>query len=189
MTNPADPADPVGPGGPGGPGEQATAAPPDGSGIAVEQGDDGLRVTLPRLYGQGDVIVAVLAAAIAVWVGVWLDATASGPGASRLAWLAGAGVVVFFAALAISEALPIVARRVIDDAGDRIVLSLQVGARRVLPQTLPKSAIRSVERIWHEDEPGVVEIRVGDDVHRVGKRLDTPALEWLEAVLREMARR
>lgn len=172
-----------------GPGENEPVAPPDGSGITVEDGDDGLRVTLPRLYGQGDVIVAVLAAAVALWVGVWLDATASGPGASRLAWLAGAGVVVFFAALAVSEAVPILARRVIEDAGDRIVLSRQVGARRVLQKMLPKSRIRSVERIWREEEPGVVEIRVGDDVYRVGKRLDEPALEWLEVALRAMARR
>jgi hypothetical protein len=170
-----------------GPGENDIVAPPSGSGITVERGDDGLVVTLPRLYGQGDVIVAVLAAAVALWVGVWLDATASGPGASRLAWLFVAGVGAVFAALALSEAVPILARRVIEDAGDRIVLSRQVGARRVFRKALPKSRIRSVERIWRVDEPGVVEIRVGDDVYRVGKRLDSPALEWLEGVLREMA--
>jgi hypothetical protein len=34
-----------------------------------------------------------------------------------------------------------------------------------------------------------VEIRVGNVVHPVGKRLDAPALEWLEGVLRAMARR
>jgi hypothetical protein len=160
-----------------------------GRGITVEPADRGLRVTLPRLYGQGDVIVAVLAAVVAVWVGVWLDATASGPGASRLAWLAVAGVGAVFAALAISEAVPILARRVIEDTGDRVVLSWQVGARRVLRKTLPKSRIRSVEQIWREDEPGVVEIRVGDDVYRVGKRLDQPTLDWLAEVLQDMARR
>jgi hypothetical protein len=170
-------------------GEGEALAPPDGSGIIVERGDDGLRVTLPRLYGQGDVIVAVLAAAVALWVGAWLDATASGTGASRVAWLAVGGVGVFFAALALSEAVPILARRVIEDAGDRIVLSRQVGARRVLRKTLPKSRIRSVERVWREDEPGLVEIRVGDDVFPVGKRLDAPALEWLEGLLRGMATR
>jgi hypothetical protein len=171
------------------PGAGEALAPPDGSGITVERGGDGLCVTLPRLYGRGDVVVAVVAAAVALWVAVWLDATASGTGASRLAWLAVAGVGVFFAALALSEAVPILARRVIEDAGDRIVLSRQVGARRVLRKALPKSRIRSVERIWREDEPGVVEIRVGDDVYPVGKRLDAPALEWLEGVVRGMARR
>jgi hypothetical protein len=67
-------------------------------------------------------------------------------------------------------------------------LSRRVGARRVHRKTLPKSRIRSVERVWRVDEPGVIEIQVGDDVHRVGQRLDAPALEWLEAVLRAMAR-
>jgi hypothetical protein len=170
------------------PGEGETLMLPDGSGITVEQGDHGLCLTLPRLYGRGDVVVAVMAAAVAIWVGVWLDATAVGPGASRLAWLAGAVVVAFFAALAISEALPILARQVIEDAGDRIVLSRQVGARRVLRKSLPKSRILSVERIWRVEEPGVVEIRVGDDMHRVGRRLDALALEWLEGALRDMAR-
>jgi hypothetical protein len=171
------------------PGDSETIAPPYGSGITVERDDDRLSVTLPRLYGQGDVVVAVVAAAVALWVGVWLDATGSGPGASSVAWLAGAVVVAFFAALAISEAVPILARQVIEDLGDRIVLSRQVGARRVLRKTLPKSRIRAVDRTWREDEPGAVEIRVDDDVYRVGKRLDAPALEWLEGALRVMARR
>jgi hypothetical protein len=164
-----------------------TTEPPYGRGITVEQGDRGLRITLPRLYGRGDVIVAVLAAAVALWMGVWLDATGGGPGAGRLAWLVVAAVGLFFAALALSEAIPILARQVIEDAGDRVVLSRQVGARRVLRKTLPKAQIRSVERISREDEPGAIEIRVGDDVHRVGKRLDPAALDWLAEVVRAMA--
>jgi hypothetical protein len=169
-------------------GEKETGAPPHGNGIAVERDGRVLRLTLPRLYDRGDVIVAAIAAAVALWMGVWLDATASGPGASRLAWLALAGVGVFFAALALSQAVPILARQVIEDAGDRIVLSRQVGARRVLRKTLSKSRIQSVERLWREDEPGVVEIRVGVDVYRVGKGLDDAALEWLAGVLRGMTR-
>jgi hypothetical protein len=163
-------------------------APPSGSGITVERGRDGRhRITLPRLYGRGDVIVAVLAVAVALWVGVWLDATGGGPGAGRLAWIVVAGVGLVFAALAVSQAVPILARRVVEDAGDRIVLSWQVGARRVLPTSLPKTRLRSVERAWRQEEPAAVEIRVGDDVHLVGKYLDAPTLEWLEAVLRRMA--
>jgi hypothetical protein len=97
-------------------------------------------------------------------------------------------VGLFFGTLALSEAVPIVARRVVEDAGDRIELGWRVGARRVLRKSLRKSRIRAVERIWREDEPGVLEIRVGRDVHRVGKRMDPRALEWLEVVLRSAAR-
>jgi hypothetical protein len=167
--------------------EAGSGEPPYGSGIAVESGDRGLRVTLPRLYARGDVVVAVVAAVVALAVGAWLDATAGGTGAARLAWFAVAGVGVFFATLAISEAIPILAPRVIEDAGDRIVLSRQVGARRVLRRTLPKSRIQSIERTWREEEPGVVEIRVGGDAHRVGKGLDPAALDWLAGALRGMA--
>ena len=164
------------------------AAPPPGRGIAVEETDAGLRVTLPRLYGQSDVVTAVLAAAIAVWMGVWLDATARDPGASTLAWLAMAAVGVFFAALAVSEAVPILTRRVIEDRGDRIILSRRVGVRRVLRRELPKSEIAAVDWVWREDEPGVVEVRTREAVHRLGKRLDVAALEWLEGVIRGMVR-
>jgi hypothetical protein len=170
-------------------GETETLEPSYGRGIAVERGHRGIRLTLPRLYDRGDVIVAAISAAVALWMGVWLDATASGTGAGRLAWFALAGVGVFFAALALSQAVPILARQVIEDAGDRLVLSRQVGARRVLRKTLPKSRIQSVERLWREDEPGVIEIRVGVDVHRVGKGLDDATLEWLAETLRDMAGR
>lgn len=159
------------------------SAPPRGSGIVVEDGDCGPRLVLPRLHGQGDVIAAVLSAGVAVWVGVWLDATSPGPAGPTLPWLAMAAVGVFFGALAVSEALPILARRVIEDAGDRIVLSWQVGARRVLRKALPKARIRAVERVRREAEPGVVEVRVGTDVYRVGRHLDGLALAWLEDAL------
>jgi hypothetical protein len=128
-------------------GEIESLGPPSGSGITVERGPDGSRVTLPRLYDQADVIAAVLSAALAVWVCVWLDATSTGPGTRTLTWLAMAGVGVFFAALAVSEAVPILTRRVIEDAGDRIVLSRQLGARRVLRKRLRKSEIRTIGRV------------------------------------------
>ncbi|MDX1675390.1 MAG: hypothetical protein R3314_11395 [Longimicrobiales bacterium] len=163
-------------------------APPAGRGITVEETDTGLRVTLPRLFGQSDVVTAVLAAAIAVWMGVWLDATARDPGASTLAWLAMAAVGVFFAALAVSEAVPILTRRVIEDRGDRIVLARRIGVRRVLKRTLRKPEITAVDWVWREDEPGVVEIRTDDAVHPIGKRLDVAGLEWLEGVIRQMLR-
>lgn len=164
-------------------------APPRGSGILLEDGDRGPRLILPRLHGQSDVIAAVLSAGVAAWVGVWLDATSAGPGGPTLPWLAMGAVGVFFAALAMSEALPILARRVIEDAGDRIVLSWQVGARRVLRKGLPKARIRAVERVRREAEPGVVEVRAGNDVYRIGKHLDGLTLEWLEDALVEMVGR
>lgn len=158
-------------------------APPDGSEILVESGDRGPRLILPRLHSQSDVIAAVLSAGVAVWVGVWLDATSGGPGGPSLSWLAMAAVGVFFGALALSEALPILGRRVIDNEGDRIVLSWQVGARRVLRKSLAKARIRAVERVRRESEPDVVEVRLDNDVYRVGKHLDGLALEWLERAL------
>lgn len=175
-------------------GARRTPPPPPGSGIEVGEDDRGARITLPRLYSQADVIVVVLSAAIAVWLAVWVDAMATDSAVSTLGWAVMAGIGVLFGVLAVSQAVPILAPRVIQDRGDRIVLSRAVGVRLVLPRALPKSAIRSVERVWEEDEaetgaPGVVRIRTDRRTCRIGKGLDTHAAAWLEDAVRSMAER
>jgi len=176
------------------PGGMPTGSPPPGSGIAVGQDDEGLRITLPRLYSQGDVIVSVLSAAVAVWMAVWVDAMATGPAASTLGQLFMGGVGLLFGLLALSQAVPIVAPRVIRERGDRIVLSRAVGVRLILSRALPKSSVRSVERVWEEGEAGtgasgVVAIRTARQSHRLGRELDPEATAWLEIAVRAMAER
>lgn len=166
--------------------------PPPDSGIRVQRSDDGARITLPRLYSQGDVIIAVLSAAIAVWMGVWLRAVPTDPAASTFAWVIMAVIGLFFAGVAVSQGLPVVARRVIEDRGDRLVLGRAVGVRRIPLRSLPKPAIRSVERVWDHGEaeagaPGVVRVRTGDADYRLGEYLDVAAVSWLEDAVRTMA--
>lgn len=175
-------------------GVDRTRPPPPGSGIEVAEEADGTRITLPRLYSQGDVIVAVLAAAIAVWMAVWADALAADRAVSTFGWAVMNGIALFFGVLAVSQAVPVVAPRVIQDRGARIVLSRAVGARLLLSRVLPKSAVRSVERVWEEGEaereaPGAVRIRTDRHAYRLGKELDQEATLWLEDALWSMVER
>lgn len=163
---------------------------PPGRGIVVREDGEGLRITLPRLYSQGDMIVAVLSAAVAVWMVVWVDAMGAGATASMLGQVVMGGIGVLFGLLAVSQAVPIVAPQVIRDRGDRIVLSRAVGVRLVLSRAVPKKAIRSVERVWEEGATGaqgVVAIRTDRHTYRLGRELDAEATAWLEAAVRTMA--
>jgi hypothetical protein len=58
---------------------------------------------------------------------------------------------------------------------------------------VPKSAIRSVERVWEEGEAtgaqGEVAIRTDRHTYRLGRELDAEAIAWLEAAVRAMAER
>lgn len=168
--------------------------PPPDSGITVEAGDDGPRITLPRLYTRIDVVLTGVFAAVAVWMVVWVrEAARPDAAASSLALVVMGGIGGVFGVLALSQALAILAPRVIEDRGDRLVLSRKVGIRHVPQRTLPKSAIRSVERVWKEDAPGsgapgVLEIRTDDRVHRVCKHLEAGAMSWLEDAVRTLAR-
>ena len=162
--------------------------PPTNSGIELEAGDEGARITLPRLYSTGDILTAVLAAAIAVWIAVWLDSMAPGRGVSALGRTLMAAVGLFFAALAVSEAWPMLARRVLEDRGDAVALGRRLGVRTLFFRTIPKTVITSVDRL---PEPGTdavnapyVMVRTDDDVHRIGKHLGEPELAWLEEALR-----
>lgn len=171
-----------------------TVQPPTGSGIVVSEDADGTRITLPRLYSQSDVVLTVVSAAIAVGMAAWVDALAADPTASRLGSAFMAAIAFLFALLAVSQAIPIVAPRVIQDRGDRIVLSRAVGVRHVLPRTLPKTAIEFVDRVREEGEAetaaaGVVRIRTGRHTYRLGEDLDTEATAWLEDAVRTMAER
>lgn len=168
--------------------------PPPGRGISVDDGARGLRVTLPRLYTRADMIAAALLAAVAVWIGAWLETT-SGAGATGSTLGRGfmALVGLFFAALALAEAVPILTRRYVEDGGDRLVLGRSLGARRFPRHKLPKSGIRLVDRVRDAESPGAgpEEVRVwaGDDEHRLGKHLDDEAVEWLETAVRQLAGR
>lgn len=174
------------------PGAGRALDPPAGSGIVVEEDGDGVRITLPRLYSQGDVIVTVVSAAIAAWMAVWVDAMGADPTGSTFGLGLMTGVGLLFALLAASQALPIVAPRVIQERGDRIVLSRAVGVRLIVRRDLPKSAIRSVERVWEEGEaqvgaPGVVRIRTDRHTYRLGRELDSTATAWLAEAVRTLA--
>lgn len=99
---------------------------------------------------------------------------------------------LLFGVLAGSQAVPIVAPRVIQDRGDRIVLSRAVGVRLILRREVSKTAIRSVERIWEEGQagtrtPAVVRIRTERHTYRLGRELDMKATAWLEYAVRTMA--
>lgn len=165
---------------------------PAGSGIVVGEDRGGIRITLPRLFTQGDVIVAGLAAAVAVWMAAWADAMAADPTATTLGWGVMAGIALLFGLLAVSQVVPVVAPRVIQDRGDRIVLSRAVGVRLIFRRELPKSAIHSVDRVREEGdaeagEPGVVRIRTGRHDYRLGRGLEPWAAAWLEDAVRAMA--
>ncbi|MGK7312682.1 MAG: hypothetical protein ACN0LA_10645 [Candidatus Longimicrobiales bacterium M2_2A_002] len=162
--------------------------PPAESGIEVEERDDGVRITLPRLRSTGDILTAVLAGAVAVWIAVWLDAMAPGRGVSALGRALMAAVGLFFGVLAVSEAWPMLTRRVIDIRDDAIALGRRLGVRTLFTRTIPTAEITSVDRL---PEPGTtgpeameVKIRAGDRETGVGRHLEDGALDWLEAVLR-----
>lgn len=163
--------------------------PPAGSGIAVERTDDGVRVTLPRLYTRVDLVIVGVSAAIAVFMGVWIGQTDAGTGPALLAMVFAAGIGLLFGWLAVSEGLAIAAPRVIEDAGDAIVLGRKVGVRHVPGRWIRKSDVREVHWTWTEEEPGVVELRTDGRVHRLGEHLDVASLEWLEGVVRAMVGR
>ena len=163
-------------------------------GITVEASDAGPEITLPRCYSRVDLVIAVVSAAVAIWVAVWVRAASpEGTGGVVAVWAVGA-LGAFFAVVAASQAFAILAPRVIQDRGDRLVLSRKVGVRRVVPRSIPKAEIEAVERMWERGEDvseaaGAVWIRTGDDVHRIGKGLDGVAVSWLEDALRTMVRR
>ncbi len=167
--------------------------PPPSSGIKVVEEAEGARITLPRLYSQGDVIVTVAAVAIAAWMAVWADALAADRTLSTFGWAVMNGIGLLFGLLAVSQAVPIVAPRVIQDRGDRIVLSRAVGVRLLLSRGLLKSVIRSLDRVREEGGErgmtGAVRIRTDRHVYRLGEELDPAATEWLEAAVRAMVER
>ncbi|MFW6206221.1 MAG: hypothetical protein ACOC5I_03210, partial [Gemmatimonadota bacterium] len=144
-----------------GPDAGRTLEPPPDSGITVEAGDDGVRITLPRLYTRGDIIVTVAAGAVAAWMAVWVDAMAADPASSRFGAVVMAAIGLAFGAVAVSQGFRVLAPRVIEERGDGLVLSRAVGVRRLFPHAIRRAAIRSVERAWDEDEalrggPGAV---------------------------------
>ena len=163
--------------------------PPAGSGIAVEGTDDGVRVTLPRLYTRVDLVIVGVSAAIAAFMGVWIGQTDAGTGPGLLAMAFAGAIGLFFGWLAVSEGLAIAAPRVIEDAGDAIVLGRKVGVRHVPGRWIRKADIREIHWTWTEEEPGVVEIRTQGRVHRLGEHLDVASLEWLEGAVRAMVER
>lgn len=161
----------------------------------MESGDDGSEIILPRCYSRVDLVIAGVSAAIAVWVAVWVRETSSPEttGALLAMWAVGA-IGVFFAVVAISQAFTILAPRVIEDRGDRLVLSRKVGVRRVVRRSIAKDEIEAVERMWARGEdvseaPGEVWIRTDGDTHRIGNGLDGVAVSWLEDAVRVMAQR
>jgi threonine dehydrogenase-like Zn-dependent dehydrogenase len=167
--------------------------PSEECGITVEDGDR-TEIVLPRCYSRVDVVIAAVSAAIAVWVAVWVRAASpEGTGGVVAVWAVGA-LGALFAVVAVSQAFAILAPPVIQDRGDRIVLSRKVGVRRVLPRSIPKSEIEAVERMWERGEDvseaaGAVWVRTADATHRIGKGLDGTAVSWLEDALRVMVRR
>ena len=166
--------------------------PPGGSGIVVQRGDGGARITLPRLYTRVDLVLTGVFAAVAVWVGAWLQQTTAPAGTGALAARGFVALIgLFFAGLAVSQAYAILAPRVIEGEDDTLVLARLIGVRRVLPRRIPKSAVRSVDWVWSEGEgasgDGEVRVRTDDDVYRLGKGLDVAALEWLEGAVRRLA--
>ncbi len=179
---------------PAGGAELPVPPPSEECGITVEAGDDRAGIILPRCYSRVDLVLAGVSAAIAVWVAVWVRAAMpTTPGGLVALWAVGA-LGVLFAVVAISQAFVILAPRVIEDRGDRIVLSRKVGVRRVFPRSIPKAEIEVVERMWERGEDvseaaGAVWIRTEDATHRIGKGLDGVAVSWLEDALRAMVRR
>lgn len=176
-------------------GSGATPEPPAGSGIVVEETGRGTRITLPRLYTTGDIIITGLSAAITVWMVVWLDAVSGADSAaSALGRAVMVAIALFFGLLALSQGLPIATRRFIEGRGDRLLFGRSLGARRLVRREVPRSAIRMVDRV-RDAEPevgaGPEEVRVwtDDGEHRFGKQLDDDAVAWLEDAVRRLAGR
>lgn len=178
-----------------GPDRTELPPPPPECGITVEPTDRGTRIVLPRRYSRVDLVIAGVSAAIAVWVYVWIRETATpeATGGLLAMWAVGA-LGVLFAFVAVSQAFAILAPRVIEDRGDRLVLARKIGVRQVLPHSIPTARIRAVERMWErgedvEEAPGTVWVRTDDEVYKLGKGLKGVAVSWLEDAVRQMAGR
>lgn len=167
--------------------------PPEESGIVVEETSAGTRVTLPHLHTRSDVIVAVVAGAVAAWIGVWLRGMSIGDQVgSTLGMALMGGIGLAFGYIAASELYGIVTRPVIEGRGDELVLSRRLGARFLLPRSIPGSTIETVDRGFEDTGDGgpeTVRIWTDDGVQRVGAHLDPEALEWLEDAVRRLAGR
>lgn len=169
--------------------------PPPGSGITVEEGEEGPRIVLPRRYTRVDLVLTGVFAAVAVWMAVWVrEAATPDATASSLALAVMAGIGLIFGVLAASQAFAILAPRVIEGRGDRVVLGRKVGIRHIPQRRLHVSRIDAVERFWEDGDPaggapGVVRIRAGGHVHTLGKHLGADAVSWLEDAVRALAGR
>jgi hypothetical protein len=175
-------------------GDEPLPHPPAGSGVEVEETAAGRRITLPRLYTRADLIVTAVAAALAVWMAVWVrDLAADYPRQSTLGLSLMAAVGLVFAGVALSQGLRIVARRVIQGSDDGLVLARQLGARTVGRRAVASADIAAVARVRDESDvrarvAGSVWVRTGDGNEFLGRGLDPETLAWLEDAVRRMAR-
>lgn len=167
--------------------------PPAGSGVELEDTAPGRRIVLPRLYTRADLMVTLVTAALAAWMGVWVrDLANDYPRQSTLGLSLMAAVGVFFAGVAISQGLRILARRVIEEDDDGLVLARRLGARTVGRRPIPRADIAAVVRVRDEADAragvaGSVWLRAGERNEFLGRGLDPASLAWLEEAIRRMA--
>lgn len=169
--------------------------PPAGRGVELEETASGrARIILPRLYTRPDLIVTLLTAALAVWMGAWVRELAAGyPRQSTLGLSFMAAVGLAFAGVAVSQGLRIVGRRVIEEDDDGLLLARRLGARTVGRRAIGRADITAVARVRDEADAtagvaGSVWLRAGERDEFLGRGLDPEALAWLEEAVRRLAR-
>ncbi|MEJ2504495.1 MAG: hypothetical protein P8177_14495, partial [Gemmatimonadota bacterium] len=143
---------------------------------------------------RADVAITVVLAALAAWMGVWVrELAADDPRRWTLGLSLMAAVGLFFAGVAVSQGLRIVARRIIEGDDEGLVLARKLGARTVGRRAIPSADIAAVA--WVRDEAdahaglaGGVLVRAGDRNEILGRGLDPESLVWLEEAVRRLAR-
>ncbi|MFW5951561.1 MAG: hypothetical protein ACOCVZ_05540 [Gemmatimonadota bacterium] len=166
--------------------------PPAGSGVVVEETPRGRRIILPRLYTRADLIVTGMAAAVALWLAVWVDDLAADhPRPSTPGLVAMALVGLAFGVVAVSQGVRILARPVLEEHPDHLVVGRRLGARTVLKRSVAKADIEAADRIRDPeavsaDAAGVVRLRTRTGDHLLCRGLDPETLAWLEAAVRRM---